>query len=211
MVDAPKPSAPHVATLPVVGVPVGSVTVSAAIEPNGAAITYWFEYGTKSAKLAPTAQRILLPALTESKVSASLPGLLPLTAYYFRVVARNTMGTTQGRILEFRTGGQKLRLPSATDSDSSQSTMSSGSAASPPAVRNNPSAGTSANQTATLEIVPGRYTPLVLNMAGTPTTASCAGLPEGTTCSYDDKTQTLTITPTANTPPGSYEVKIESR
>jgi deoxycytidylate deaminase len=44
--------------------------------------------------------------------------------------------------------------------------------------------------------------------AGTVIATGCADLPKGTTCSYDDDNQTMTITPAANTPPGSYPVRV---
>jgi hypothetical protein len=66
-------------------------------------------------------------------------------------------------------------------------------------------------QTATLEIAPGRTTPLVVSLVGapgTPIAATCSGLPEGATCSYDDTSQTVTITPAANTAPRSYPIEV---
>jgi hypothetical protein len=68
------------------------------------------------------------------------------------------------------------------------------------------------SQTTTLEVVPGRSTPLVVSLTGiregTPTTATCANLPEDAMCIYDDKTQAVTIVPSASTPPGSYKVGV---
>jgi hypothetical protein len=63
-----------------------------------------------------------------------------------------------------------------------------------------------------LEIVSGRTVPLVVSLiaftGGAPTTATCADLPEGATCIYDEKNQTVTITPATNTPPGGYLVRV---
>jgi hypothetical protein len=66
-------------------------------------------------------------------------------------------------------------------------------------------------QTATLEVVPGRSTPLAVRLmdstVGVPVTATCDGLPDGATCSYDGNNQTVTITPTESTPAGTYPVR----
>jgi hypothetical protein len=192
------------------------------VEPNGAATTYWFEYGARAANLTRISSRALPPATTQAAVNTELTGLVPLTVYYYRVVASNSAGISQGRILEFRTGGQKTTsdstLPISADSAVSQTgTTAAASASSALATIRNAgakaAAGTTVStQTATLEVAPGRSTPLVVNLPGVIEgawmTAICANLPEGATCDYDENTRTVTITPSASTVPGSYHVGI---
>jgi hypothetical protein len=190
------------------------------VQPNGVAATYWFEYGTRAAKLVQTQLQTLTPTTADTKVSAQLTGLTPHTVYYFRVAAQNGGGTSRGQILEFRSGGQAKTSDSSEDSSSdlemSQTTTSTPTSVSPPAASlKNTNAGTIATvgtQTATLEVVTGRNTPLVVGLAeismGTPVNAICVDLPQGATCSYDDKNQSVTITPATSTPPGRYQVGI---
>jgi hypothetical protein len=189
------------------------------------AASYWFEYGRNEALARPSQTAHLnLPGETrETAVTAVLPGLLPRTIYYVRVVASNGIGTSQGLILRFHSGEQQNPKPSSTlsgstDATASQTETTAPVSADPPSsqVKNlgtKTTTGTTVStQTATLEVTPGRSAPLVVSLAGfiegIPATATCANLPEGATCSYDDKNQSVTITPSAKTPPGSYPVRV---
>jgi hypothetical protein len=192
------------------------------VQPNGAVTTYWFEYGTREANLTQISSQILPPATIQATVNTQLTGLVPLTVYYYRVVASNSAGISQGQILKFRTGGQKATSdstpPISVDSaESSTGTTAASSASLTAATVRNPGTKTTAGtivstQTATLEVAPGRSTPLVVSLAGViegaPATATCTHLPEGAICSYDSNSQTMTITPSENTPRGSYPIHI---
>jgi hypothetical protein len=222
MVNATTPGIPRVTTLPTSRIASTTVTVSGMVQPNGAVTTYWFEYGTRAANLTQISSQTLPPGTVQAAVNTQLIGLVPLTVYYYRVVASNSAGISQGRILEFRTGGQKAAsdstLPISADSAVPQTGNTAAASASSAlaTVRNagaKATAGTTVStQTAALEVALGRSTPLVVNLAGViegmPMTATCTNLPEGTTCNYDDKTQTVTIVPSVSTPPGSYQVGV---
>jgi uncharacterized repeat protein (TIGR03803 family) len=221
--DTLPPGIPRVTTLPTGRiVDTNTITVSGMVNPNGEATTYWFEYGTRAAKLTPISPQTLPPLTAENAVNTQLIGLTPLTVYYFRIVAQNSAGTSEGRILEFRTSGQKTKSGSTPETSTDSAEFSTGTTAassvsSPFATVRNPgtksTAGTTiSTQTATLEVTPGRSTPLVMSLAGIiegiPATATCTHLPEGAICSYDSNSQTMTITPSENTPRGSYPIHI---
>jgi hypothetical protein len=221
---------PRVVTSPITGIGTATATVNAVVNPNGAATTYWFEYGVRpaSASFIRTSPQTLSAGASGVAVHASLTGLAPQTVYYFQIVAQNPFGTSSGRILEFRSRGRQKVQTSGTSTrgtDSVVSPVTSDSAVSPVtshdasanssliSVRNTSAATKTAisTQTATLEIAPGRTTPLVVSLVGapgTPIAATCSGLPEGATCSYDDTSQTVTITPAANTAPRSYPIEV---
>jgi hypothetical protein len=221
---------PRVLTLPKVR-GTTAVTVNGIVVSNGILTSYNFEYGSKQtlSKYKRTTSQTLQPSMSESAVNATLAGLTPQTLYYYRVVATNTAGTSRGQILAFRSGGTPQKTSGSTEGDGTNSTSEAAPVAVPaesanrnasstgsplPTARNtNPGSGTSiGTQTAILEVTPGRNAPLVLRLgdipAGTVTTTACADLPRGATCSYDDGNQTMTITPAANTPAGSYPVRV---
>ena len=217
---------PRVLTLPTTVVGTTAVTVG-IVNPNWAATTYWFEYSTSEGfrEFLQTSHQTLSAGPNESAVGAWLTGLASHTVYHYRLVAQNIAGISLGRMLEFSSGGQNAPSSSTStisaDSAVSQTgTAAISSASSPlttPTVRNTNTTNTRAattvsTQTAILEVMPGRSMPLVVSLAGVsegkPVTATCANLPEGATCSYDDNTQTVTITPSASTPSGNYQLDI---
>jgi len=217
---------PHVVTLPVGEIKTATVTISGMVEPNGAATAYWFEYGPREGKLTAAPSQTLPPGTAEAKVNVQLAGLVPLTEYYYRVVAQNSAGISRGQILKFRYDGQKVRASSPLTSSAnsansansavSQTAASDGASASSVLATNRNTNARTGNtvttQTANLEVAPGRTTPLVVSLSGvvegTPVAATCADLPEGATCRYDANSQTVTITPAANTPSGSYPIRV---
>jgi hypothetical protein len=77
-------------------------TVHGTVLPRGPDTTYWFEYGASSCYGMKTATSPL-PAGESVPVSASLTGLEPETAYHYRLVARNSTGTSYGADAAFTT------------------------------------------------------------------------------------------------------------
>ena len=104
---------PTAVTLPVAAENLGvnTATVSGTVNPNGAAATYWFEYGTteKVAQFTQTSHQSLSAGTNTVVVSAVLSGLVPHEVYYFRLVASTSAGTIGGRLLNFRSGGTDER------------------------------------------------------------------------------------------------------
>jgi hypothetical protein len=217
---------PRVLTLPPAAtVCTGTCMVKGIVNPRGFAATYWFEYSTSEGfrQFSQTSHQSLPAGPKESAVSAALTGLVPDTVYHYRLAAQNSVGTSLGRILEFHSGGQKAKssstLTTLTDSAESQTLTGGGASVSSqlPTVRNTNTTNTRtaitvSTQAATLEVVHGQNTTLTVSLAdfsaGAPITATCSGLPEGAACNYDDNSKTVTIAPSASTPPGSYHVGV---
>ena len=93
------------------------VTVSTAlligtVNPRGAATQAWFEWGSDSSLTAPstTSPQNVGNGTTDVGISQAIAGLVPATAYYFRIVASSSGGTVKGAVLSFTTP----RPPSAT-------------------------------------------------------------------------------------------------
>jgi hypothetical protein len=87
-----------------------TVSLLAKVDPNGAATTYLFQYGTSTLYGAMTAP---LPAGGGAKVVnvvADVAALAPATTYHYRVVATNSHGTVKGADRTFKTKPQPLGL-----------------------------------------------------------------------------------------------------
>lgn len=195
-------------------------TVYGIVNPDGAATTYWFEYGTREAvaKFTKTQSVILAAGTTEAPVKTTLIGVAPRSIYYFRVVATNSAGTVTGAIAEFHSGEEQTSpngKAASSNGPEPKTTASGGLANSSSTGSQNMSSartGTISAQSFTVEVVSGRNLPIVTSLGAVPVSKpaafACDGLPEGATCSYDDRTQTITLTPAANTPPGSYPIRV---
>ena len=87
--------------------PVGSTsaTLNGTVSPGGLKTSYYFEYGTSATSLGsktPTADAG--SGSTDVPVSSALSGLSPASSYWFRIVATNSSGTTDGALGLFTTG-----------------------------------------------------------------------------------------------------------
>lgn len=94
-------TAPTVTTEPATGISSSGATLSAVVNPQGQATTYYFEYGTDTGGKTvnygyETAATSAGSGKTNAMVSANLRGLLPGTKYDFRIVAENATGTSLG-------------------------------------------------------------------------------------------------------------------
>ncbi len=92
-------TAPYVTTQSATNITQTSAQVNGSVNPNGCSTYYWFEYGTNQNVSNTTNSQ----SFAVSPVNAFLSGLTSNTTYYFRLVARNDAGTTQGSILSFTT------------------------------------------------------------------------------------------------------------
>jgi hypothetical protein len=83
-----------------------SVQLRGSIDPNGSATSYRFEYGPEGGSFGnhiPVPDASAGSANTASIVVQQLTGLVPNTAYHYRVVATNASGATAGAAVAFRT------------------------------------------------------------------------------------------------------------
>jgi hypothetical protein len=103
---------PTVTTLPATGVGPNSAAFNSRINPEGPATKYYYEYGTVASgtfasRTPASGDEVVLPASHADSVPNTYPvgGLVPETAYHFRVVAFNDLGTSTGLPLTFTTSG----------------------------------------------------------------------------------------------------------
>jgi hypothetical protein len=103
--DVPQSAgAPIVTTLGSDSLTYNSAVVSALINGNLSATTYYFEYGTVSGLYTQsTSSMPLSTTYSDEEVEAKFTGLIATTTYYFRVVATNAIETSYGNELSFST------------------------------------------------------------------------------------------------------------
>jgi hypothetical protein len=80
-----------------------SAKLNGSVDPNGLSTTWWFEYGTSTGYGTRTAPRSAGSGTTALGESLTITGLKPATTYHFRIVARNSSGTTAGSDKSFAT------------------------------------------------------------------------------------------------------------
>jgi plastocyanin len=108
------PAAPSATTDAATAVGETEATLQGAVGPNGEATTYFFEWGTTSQYGQLTSE---LPAGEDQTVHselAQLTGLTAGTAYHYRIVAKNSLGTTPGEDRTFTTASQPPPPPPPT-------------------------------------------------------------------------------------------------
>jgi hypothetical protein len=93
------PEAPTVSTPSSSAITTAGAVVSALVNPNNQATTYYFQYGTDTHYAlggAPVTPVTLPSGFGYDTANASLGGLQPNTLYHYRVVAVNATGTSYG-------------------------------------------------------------------------------------------------------------------
>jgi phosphodiesterase/alkaline phosphatase D-like protein len=98
------------------GIRESEASLHALINPLGHDTTFYFQYGTESCQANPAAcaDVPLAPGddigagETDHEVTTQLSGLAPQTTYYFRVLASNALGTSEGPEHTFVTAGVSL-------------------------------------------------------------------------------------------------------
>jgi hypothetical protein len=106
-------SPPIVVTSGSAGITAYTATVSGTVNPNYGASSAWFEYSmdpTLTTGVLSTPAQAIPYGFTATGITANLANLLAEQPYYFRAVASNDAGTTNGNILSFTTS-----YPVATD------------------------------------------------------------------------------------------------
>jgi len=98
-----SPAAPLATTAPPSGVKGGEATLHGSISPHGLASTYAFEYGTSASygSTIPVPEGSL--GTNAEQVSETITGLPAETTYHYRLVARNSDGTSYGADYAFST------------------------------------------------------------------------------------------------------------
>jgi hypothetical protein len=82
-----------------------SATLNGTVNPNGASITYYFEYGPSSDYGSSTPAQSLGSGASDVSVSATITGLISCTTYHYRIVGTNYSGTSYGDDVTFVVSG----------------------------------------------------------------------------------------------------------
>ena len=80
-----------------------SATLNGSINPNGAATSVYFQWGTDLSYGNTTSVQVIPAGTTVIPVTANISGLTLNTTYHYRVVATNSAGTTYGGDVPFTT------------------------------------------------------------------------------------------------------------
>lgn len=80
-------------------------TLTGSVDPNGAATSWWFQWGTSGSFTQDTSPQVLGPSTTPQSVASSLAGLLNAgTVYNYRLVANHPgFGVVDGATEDFMT------------------------------------------------------------------------------------------------------------
>ena len=94
---AADPSAPVVTTGAAGGIGAKTATLNGTVNASGASTIYWFEYGTTTSYGLQTGTHGAGSGTSARPVSAHIFGLVAGMTYHFRLVAQNSVGTTDGQ------------------------------------------------------------------------------------------------------------------
>jgi hypothetical protein len=103
LVVSTSPGLPVLATMAAGSVTSASATLNGLVNPDGAATSASFEYGTNTSYGANTPGVNLGTGVNSLAVNSSISGLLPGTSYHFNLVAANAVGKATGADATFAT------------------------------------------------------------------------------------------------------------
>jgi peptidoglycan hydrolase-like protein with peptidoglycan-binding domain len=122
-----KPSSAPVADTGSVDSTTSSATIlMGAVDPGGAATTYYFEYGTSVDYGQTTAAKNAGSGSAQVAVTLKLSGLSPGQTYYYRLVAKNSVGTSYGQGATFQTTSPPSAVTGTATTVTASSEMLSG-------------------------------------------------------------------------------------
>ncbi len=98
-----QPGAPTATTVQSVEPSDTTAIVVGAVVPNGASTNYWYEYGVTANLGSKSSTQNIGSGYVGLAAPAFLTGLAKDTAYYFRLVAQNSFGKSNGTTYTFRT------------------------------------------------------------------------------------------------------------
>ncbi len=103
-------SAPAVTTGAATSVTSSSASLNGTVNPNGAATSFWFLYGTDSSLVgaSKTAIYSIASGTSTASISGNATGLTFNTRYYYQLQASNSAGTSSGGINSFTTPSTAL-------------------------------------------------------------------------------------------------------
>jgi hypothetical protein len=101
---------PGVTTGAAASITQSTATLTGSVDPNGAATTYFFQYGPTSLYGLTTGPASAGKGSKAVPVAIAVTGLAPFTRYHYRLVAQNAKGLTKGKDRSFKTKRQPLGL-----------------------------------------------------------------------------------------------------
>lgn len=111
-IPASNPGLPVVKTDSSTAPYISTVVVKGTVNPNGAVTAYWYEYGQTPTLGLKTPDYVIGSGNVTIYTPAYITGLASNTNYYFRLGARNSLGTTYGTGFTFKTN--TVPVPSGT-------------------------------------------------------------------------------------------------
>lgn len=84
-----------------------SATLNGIVNANGLSTTIWFQYGTTSGSYTHTSTTQSVNGFDDTVVNIGISGLSAETTYYYRIVAQNSAGTSNGNEMSFTTSSGK--------------------------------------------------------------------------------------------------------
>jgi len=120
-----SPSEPSVNTDAATSVTTNSATLNGTVNPNGASTTYYFEYGTTTSYGLTTTVTEAGSGTSAVSGNVGISGLGLNITYHFRLVATNSVGTTNGSDQTFTTNAlvPSVSTGSATSLTSNSATL----------------------------------------------------------------------------------------
>ncbi len=95
-----------------------SAKLNGEVNPNDLSTIAWFEYGTQLGTYKYKTDTQNLSGSSYTKVSAAITGLTAGTTYYFRIAARNSVGTSYGSEMQFYKSPGVITTPTPVASPS---------------------------------------------------------------------------------------------
>ena len=95
-------TAPTVKTGSATNVTTNSATLSGTVNANGLSTTAWFEYGTLSGLYGSKSSTQTVTGSNDTTVSITITGLTSGTTYYYKIVAENNSGKSEGSEMSFQ-------------------------------------------------------------------------------------------------------------
>jgi len=80
-----------------------TVVLTGMVTPKGAPASYWYEYGTTESLGKKTSEQSIGAGFVSYNAPAYITGLTKNTKYFFKLVAQNAIGTTEGAQYSFVT------------------------------------------------------------------------------------------------------------
>ncbi len=116
---------PTVTTKAATNVTSSSATLNGTVNANGLSTTAWFEYGKSSGSYSSKSSIQSISGSSDKTISSGISGLSAGTTYYYKLVAQNSAGTTNGTEMSFTATAVGGTPPTVTTKAATNVTSSS--------------------------------------------------------------------------------------